>query len=113
MAKKKFFYDSLEDSTRRIGSSVVMARRDEKADPEPCWVNQVQGLNTDQHAQVLFLPYPVNPRAEDLKVLPLTPDYFEVRRLPQLGYVDYGEYSFSLSRSPIRIGKQGFCRNTL
>lgn len=112
MAKHKFFYDSLEDSTRRISQSVVMARQSPKHDLEPCWVQQIQGLNTNQEAQALFLPWPQNSNPKAV-VLPLTPEYFEVRKIPQLGYVDYGDHSFYLSRRPVRNGKQGICRGNL
>ena len=98
MSKRKFFYDTLQDSSRRLGNSMVMCKG------SPAWINLVSGLNTDQQATVNFLPFNGNDKAE---LIPLTPEYFEIRRLPQLGYVDYGDYSFYLCRRPVRAGKQG------
>lgn len=107
MKKRNQFYDSLEDSSRRIGQSIVLCKG------APAWISAVQGLNTKQQALVNFLPFPLNGAAPQ-EVVPLTPEYFEIRQLPPLGYVDYGEYSFYLTRKPIRNGKQGFdSRNTI
>lgn len=102
--KRKFFYDSLADSTRRLGQSLVLCKG------RPAWIGGVQGLNTDQQATVNWVPFNTNEKAE---VIPLTPEYFEIRRLPQLGYVDYGDYSFYLCRRPVRTGKQGLDRGNV
>lgn len=107
---KRFFYDSIDDSMRRIGQSVVMARSSPKEDYAPAYLIQVSGLNTDQIGAVQYLPLTGQNKVEQV---PLTGEYFEVRRLPSLGYVDYGDSSFYLTRKPVRNGKQGLCRNNV
>lgn len=107
MSKRKFYYDSVGDSQARLSGTVVTCRG------EPCFVHSVQGLNTNQIAQVTFLPY--NPRSKEFKIeeIPLTRENFEVNRLPQLGYVNGKNFAYYLSRRPVRGIKQGLCRGNV
>lgn len=101
MSKRKFFYDSIEDSQRRLNGTVVLL------DGEPALVNAVNGLNTDQIASVMPIPY--SPRTAPIEA-PLIPKRFTIRNLPPLGYVDYKDHSHYMMRVPSRQTKQGYCR---
>ena len=102
----KFFYDSLEDASRRLQGTVVLHKN-----LGPVYVSGLQGLNTDQYADVV--PLPTGRRGEGNTTLPLTPKEFEIHKLPSLGYVDTADYSFYLNRRSNRQGKQGFCRTNI
>ena len=102
MTKRKFFYDSVEDAQRRLNGTVVIV------DGEPAMVQAVNGLNTDQIANVVMIPWtPQNVRQLDV---PLIPKRFTIRNLPTLGYVDWKDHSHYLMRIPSRQNKQGYCR---
>ncbi len=103
---KKFFYDSLEDSSRRLQGTVVSYRKSLKDEFQPCYVHQIMGLNTDQMADAWSLPIPV--KGGKGEQIPLTPEYFEVRKLPLLGYVDHKGWSHYVSRRSVRQSRQGF-----
>lgn len=105
MSKNKFFYDSLEDSQRRLNSTVVLFQG------SPVWIQNVIGLSKDQQAEIIHLPWKGQKGGKD--VVPLTPQYFTIRNLPPLGYVDYDDFSHYCSRIPSRQGKQGLCRNNV
>ena len=104
MSKRKFFYDTIDDSNQRLRETVVVCKN------EPAYVAGVMGLNTDQIAEVIFLPWDDKPKTEQI---PLTNDFFEIKNLPCLGYVDFGNYSHYLCRRPSRQTKQGLFRNTV
>lgn len=105
MMKRKFFYDSVEDSQRRLSSTVV------QFDGDPVMIHSIQGLNTDQIATVFHLPYS---RVDGNHFsAPLIPSRFQIRDLPGLGYVDYKDFSYYTMRIPSRQGKQGYCRSNV
>lgn len=104
MSKNKFFYDTVADAQRRVSQSVVLFRDD------PVWVLDVVGLNRDQQAQILRLPFTERGQQEEVS---FTPKDFTIRNLPGLGYCDYGRFSHYLSRIPSRQGKQGYCRTNV
>jgi len=83
-----------------------------KGSLEPCLIDQIQGLNTDQQAYIQLLPANFD-KPIYIKDVPLTNEFFEIHRLPPLGYVDYGDASFYLSRRPLRGTKQGFTRGNI
>lgn len=106
MTKRKFFYDSVEDSHKRLTSTVVLL------DDEPVYIQAVSGLNTDQIADYVALPF--NPNgANDPRKAPLIPSRFSIRSLPCLGYVDFKDFSYYTARIPSRQGKQGYCRSNI
>lgn len=101
----KFFYDSLEDIVRRLAGTVV-------ADVEgnPVLIHAVAGLNTDQMVDFFTLPLKTYDNRTPERA-PLTKERFEIRRLPTLGYTDYGkDDAVYIQRVPIRGNKQGYCR---
>lgn len=101
--KSKFFYDSVEDSHRRLGGTVVVFKG------LPTYINSVSGLNTDQQAEIHQLPF----RGGKSQLVPLTSELFSVRNLPPLGYVDYKRFSHYACRIPSRQSKQGYCRTNV
>lgn len=102
MTKRKFFYDSIEDSHKRLTGTVVLL------DKEPVYINAVSGLNTDQIADYTVLPF-LGRNVEPNKA-PLIPSRFSIRSLPSLGYIDFKDFSYYCMRIPSRQNKQGYCR---
>lgn len=104
MSKRKFFYDSIEDSQRRLNGTVVIL------DGDPVLINSVNGLNTDQIANCFQLPFARDQVGRGVDA-PLIPKRFVIRDLPTLGYVDFKDHSYYTMRIPSRQGKQGYCRS--
>jgi len=69
MSKNKFFYDSLEDSQRRLNFTVVLFQG------SPVWIQNVIGLSKDQQAEIIHLPWKDH-KALAKDVVPLTPQLF-------------------------------------
>lgn len=95
----KFFFDSIQDANQKLASTVVMAKG------LPCYIETVQGLNTDQQAKIYWMP--LDQHRNDSEILRLDKETFEVKRLPSLGYVNHRNYSHYLSRRPVRQAVQG------
>ena len=105
---KKFFYDSLDDSRRRLDQTVVAL-----PDGTPVYIAEIWGMNTDQRAKVAPLPVSFNKAFEGLQEVPLLSSHLEVRNIPSLGYVDTQNDAFYLTRIPARQGKQGLCQGNV
>jgi len=100
--KRKWFYDSVDDSNRRLRSSVVMYQN------QPVLIERVAGLNTDQVANFYRLPLGKAPIVEQA---PLNAQNFRIKDLPSLGYVDHKKYSYYVSRVSSRQNIQGISRH--